>query len=84
MTQAMSSTPSLPSDLETRVANRKQVLMSELVEHKKNSSRESATAAIGRIRDRLSELAQIVNEGVVDWGAVGPSATRKLEYWITK
>jgi hypothetical protein len=80
----MSSTPNLSSDLATRVANRKQDLMSELVEHKKNSSRESATASISRIRDRLSELAHIVKEGVIDWGSVGPNATRKLEYWITK
>jgi hypothetical protein len=80
----MSSTPNVPADLATRVATRKQDLMSELVEYKKNSSRESANVAIDRIRDRLSELAHIVKEGVADWTHVGPNATRKLEYWITK
>ena len=31
--------PTTPTDLETRVANRKRDLISEIVEHKKNSSR---------------------------------------------
>jgi hypothetical protein len=85
MSQEISATTTAGSDLETRVALRKRDLMSELVEHKKNSSRFSSTAAMERIRGRLSELAHIIKEGVGDdWAHVGPGAKRKLEYWITK
>ena len=72
-------------DLETRVATRKQELISELVEHKKNSSRAGAAEAVDRIKGRLSELAHIVKEGVVDgWANVGPKAQLKLDEWIAK
>lgn len=73
------------SDLETRVAKRKQELISEIVEYKKNSSRAGAAEAIDKIKARLSELAHLVKEGVVDgWAAVGPSAKLKLDAWIAK
>jgi len=73
------------SDLETRVANRKRELIAEIIEHKQNSSRVGAAEAIERIKARLSELARIVKEGVVDgWANVGPSATLKLDEWIAK
>jgi hypothetical protein len=73
------------SDLEIRVAKRKQELISEIVEHKKNSSRAGSAEAIDQIKARLSELAHIVKEGVVDgWANVGPSATLKLDAWIAK
>jgi hypothetical protein len=73
------------SDLEARVARRKQELISEIVEHKKNSSRAGAADAIADIKARLSELAHIVKEGVVDgWANVGPSATLKLDAWTAR
>ncbi len=73
------------SDLEARVANRKRVLIDEIVEHKTNSSRAGASQAIDKIKAHLAELAHIVKEGVVDgWANVGPSAKLKLEEWITK
>ena len=73
------------TDLEIRVENRRRDLISEIVEHKKNSSRAGAAEAIERIKERLSELAQIVKEGVVDgWDNVGPSAKHKLDEWIAK
>jgi hypothetical protein len=73
------------TDLETRVANRKAELISEIVEHKKNPSRAGAAEAIGKIKAQLSELAHIMKEGVVDgWANVGPSAKLKLNAWMTK
>jgi hypothetical protein len=74
-----------PPDLETRVANRKRELIAELVEHKKNSSRAGAVAAVDKLKLRLTELAHIVKESVVDgWSNVGPSATLRLDEWIAK
>ena len=79
------STPTPKPDLETRVENRKRELISEIVEHKKNSSRPGATEQINRIKARLSELARIVKEGVVDgWANVGPAARLRLDEWVAK
>ncbi|HEU0032632.1 MAG TPA: hypothetical protein VFQ53_18495 [Kofleriaceae bacterium] len=78
--------PAAASDLETRVANRKQVLIAEIVEHKMNCSRAGAADAVDRIKSRLSELAYLVKEGVAGnrWDNLGPSTTLKLEEWITR
>jgi hypothetical protein len=46
-------------DLETRVASRKRELITEIIEHKKNSSRSGAADAIDRIKHHLAELSQI-------------------------
>jgi len=74
-----------PPDLETRVADRKRELISEIIEHKKNSSRGGAAKAIDRAKARLSELARIVKEGVVDgWANVGPSAELRLDEWMAR
>ena len=78
-------TPVPPSDLETRVANRKKELIAEIEEHRRNISRPGAVVAIDSIKARLSELAHIVKEGVVDgWANVGPSATLQFDEWIAK
>ena len=66
------------SDLEIRVAKRKEELISEILEHKENSSRAGAADAVDRIKVRLSELAHIVKQGM------GPSAKVKLAAWIAK
>ena len=72
-------------DLETRVAHRKQELIAELIEHKKNPSRAGTAEAIDRIKARLSELAHIVKEGVVDgWANVGPKARHRLDDWMSR
>ena len=79
------STPIPPTDLETRVAKRKRELIAELVDHKKNISRVGAAAAIAILKARLSELAHIVKEAVVDgWANVGPRAKLKLDEWISR
>ena len=78
-------TPTVPSDLETRVENRKRDLIAEIVEHKKNSLRPGAAEAVDRAKALLSELARIVKEGVVDgWANVGPAARRKLDDWMAR
>lgn len=78
-------TPAPPSDLETRVETRKRELIAEIVENKKNSSRPGAAEAIDRAKARLSELAHIVKEGVVDgWANVGPAAKLKLDNWMAR
>jgi len=74
-----------PSDLQTRVENRKRELIAEIVEHKTNSSRAGAAEAIDRAKARLTELARIVKEGVVDgWANVGQSAKLKLDEWMAR
>ena len=50
-------------DLETRVTNRKQELIAELIEHKKNSSRIGAAESIDRIKGRLQDWKAIAAEG---------------------
>ena len=73
------------TDLESRVENRKRDLIAEIVEHKKNSSRAGAAEAIDRAKARLSELAHIVKEGVVDgWPNVGPAAKLRLDEWMSR
>jgi hypothetical protein len=80
------SNPSTPVfDLQTRVENRRRDLISEIVEHKKNSCRSGAADAIDRGRARLLELAHIVKEGVVDgWANVAPGAKLRLDEWLSK
>ena len=81
----MSNAPTPPLDLETRVENRKRELISEIVEHKKNSSRAGSAEGIARAKARLSELAHIVKEGVVDgWANVGPTARSRLDEWMAR
>lgn len=81
----MSNVTPQASDLETRVTNRKRALISEIIEHKKNSSRAGAAEAIDSIKARLSELANIVKDGLVDgWVNVGPAAKLRLDEWMTR
>jgi hypothetical protein len=73
------------SDLEVRVTNRKLELISEIIEHKKNSSRSGAAEAIDRLNARLTELAHIVKDGVGDgWANVGPKAKLRFDEWLAK
>ena len=69
--------PSTPLDLETRVENRKRELISEIVEHKKNSSRSGAADAIDRAKARLTELTRIMKES-------GPNAKLLLDEWMAR
>jgi hypothetical protein len=74
-----------PTDLQMRVENRKRDLISEIVEHKKNSSRANAAEEIDKIKARLSELTHLMKETVLDgWANVSSSAKVKLDAWIAK
>ena len=77
--------PSMPTgDLQSRVETRKRELISEIVEHKKNSSRSGAAEAIEGAKARLTELAHIIKESVTDWANVAPAAKVKLDEWMSK
>lgn len=74
----------LMSDLETQVTQRKQRMVSEILEHKKNSSRAGAAESVDRIKLRLTELSYIVKGMVDGWANVGPNATVMLEEWVAR
>ena len=63
------------TDLETRVENRRRDMISEIIEHKKNSSRAGAAEAIERVKARLTELALIVKAG---------SVKLRLDEWMAR
>lgn len=71
-----------PDDLETRVASRKSELITEIIEHKKNSSRSGAVDEIQRIKHHLAELSQISAGG--DWSKLGADARLRLTEWIAR
>jgi len=76
---------SVASNLEARITYRKQLMIAEIVEHKKNCSRVGAAEAVDKLKDRLSELAHLVKASMVGgWANVGPSATLELEEWIAR
>lgn len=69
-------------DLEARVVNRKRQLISEIIEHKKNSSRYGAAEAINQIQHRLSELSQILKAD--KWPDLSAGARLRLTEWIAR
>jgi hypothetical protein len=74
--------PSQP-DLQTRVANRKQELIAELIEHKK-SSRSGAPQAIEMLSARLTDLVQIMKGVGSGWTNVEHGAKAKLDAWVAR
>jgi len=74
----MSST----ADLKNRVETRKQELINTLRELK-NSTADDAAATRDAIKKRLSELGQVLKEGVVKgWEDVGDAAKTRIERWL--
>jgi hypothetical protein len=71
-----------PDDLELRVTNRKNQLITEIIEHKKNSSRFGAADAIDRIKHHLSELTQIVKAD--EWAHLSASTRLRLADWVAR
>jgi prephenate dehydrogenase len=69
-------------ELETRVANRKLQLITEIIEHKKNSSRYGAAEAIDKIKHHLSELAEIVKAH--EWPQLSAAARLRLVDWVAR
>ena len=73
----------MSTDLETRVAARKQDLLTKLSEL--TNTQQSDVVARDRIKAQLSQLAHIVKGGVVDGWAVINDATRtKLDDWLVR
>ena len=68
--------------LETRVAERKRELITEIIEHKKNSSRYGAAEAIDKIKLHLSELPQILKTG--EYSNLGEGTRLRLLEWIAR
>jgi len=69
-------------DLETRVANRKHQLITEIIEHKKNSSRFGAVEAIDKIKHHLSELSQILKTD--EWTNLSAGTKLRLAEWVAR
>ena len=71
-----------PDDLEARVANRKLQLITEIIEHKTNSSRYGAAEAIDRIKHHLSELTEILKAH--EWPQLSAEARLRLADWVAR
>ena len=69
-------------DLELRVESRKRELITEIIEHKTNSSRYGAADAINKIKQHLSELTDIVKAG--KWSNLGEGSRLKLIEWMAR
>lgn len=69
-------------DLETRVANRKLQLITEIIEHKKNCSRSGAAEAIHKIKQHLSELPQILKAD--KWTNLSAGTRLRLAEWVAR
>ena len=71
-----------PEDLETRVTNRKRELITEIIEHKKNSSRFGADEAVEKIKHHLSELTQILKAST--WTDLSAGTRLRLAEWVAR
>lgn len=69
-------------DLENRVETRKRELITEIIDHKKNSSRYGAAEAIDKIKQHLSELHHILKAG--KWSNLGEGTRLRLLEWIAR
>ena len=69
-------------DLETRIATRRRELITEIVEHKKNSSRYGAAEAIDKIKQHLSELSQIMSAS--EHSPLSAGARLRLVEWMAR
>jgi hypothetical protein len=71
-------------DLESRIRWRRAELIGKLRELRSEASLEVVQAG-DRLKARLSELAHILKEGVVDgWASLGGSVKHKLERWLAE
>jgi len=69
-------------DLESRINMRRDEIIARLVELKSDTRIEVAEMR-DKLKAKLSELAHIIKEGVVDgWASIGDVAKRKLDHWL--
>jgi len=77
-----SSTMGPVFDLESRINMRRDEIIARLVELKSDTRIEVAEMR-DKLKAKLSELAHIIKEGVVDgWASIGDVAKRKLDHWL--
>ena len=71
-------------DLESRIKQRRADLIGKLGEVRAGVGLEVVEAR-DKLKARLSELAHILKEGVVDgWASLGDAVTHKLERWLSE
>ena len=71
-------------DLESRIRRRRAELIGKLRELRAGAGLEVVQAR-DKLKAKLSELAHIVKEGVVDgWTSVGDAVKHKLEGWLSE
>jgi hypothetical protein len=74
--------PTPEVDLESRIEGRRQQLVAKLAELKEDTRLEAIEAS-DKLKAKLSELAHIIKEGVVDgWTTLGDAVTHKLDHWL--
>jgi hypothetical protein len=72
------------SSLESRISARRMELIHKIHELK-TDTRVGAVEARDKLKAKLSELAHIIKEGVVDgWTSLGDIAQRKLDHWLAE
>jgi hypothetical protein len=72
------------SDLESRITARRAELIGKLREIRAEAGLE-VTQARDKLKARLSELAHILKEGIVDgWANLGDTVKNKLERWMSE
>lgn len=72
-------------DLEARITSRKREMILEIIEHKKNPSRFGASVAVDSLKARLTDLADIVRDGVTNgWASLAPHTQVQLDAWLAR
>jgi hypothetical protein len=70
--------------LEQRITVRRAELIAKLVEHRGNMHLDEVGAG-DKVKAKLSELAHIMREGIVDgWSNIGDGVKQKLDRWLTE
>lgn len=76
--------PPAEGGLEQRIGARRGELIAKLIDHRGSMHLDEVEAG-DKIKAKLSELAHIMREGVVDgWAELGDGVKLKLESWVTE
>jgi len=71
-------------DLEARIKLRREELIAKL-RALKADTRLEAIEASDKLKAKLSEIAHLIKEGVVDgWASLGDNVKHKLEHWLAE
>jgi len=78
------STPASDLGFEQRILVRRAELVARLTQHRASMHLDELGAG-DKVKARLSELAHIMREGVVDgWANIGDSVRQRLERWLAE